>query len=306
MKIIYLSFLLIFTLVSCQKANNHRNEEANNIDSAKAEISNYCDNELMGKTLLKIDTIDGKPVIDQRCGAGSPKIKFYKDSIYYYYPIEGSFYFINKSLNRNDKKTFDCYMLPHMEGEKKTIFEIEKIGDDLYKIDIDNLYSGLYIDSIVVGKIIKFYERSDCEDDTTNQENVTIDETDFSFNGTWKTKCTNRESSNILCYGAKGIDADLEIYDQDGSYFAKMSVEFNSEKQTLQFGAMSIMERKYVKILESKDYSSDIAIAQIKIIDNKTVSLNWLGFYNVKTNKREYTQNPFGKTNPIILVNCDK
>lgn len=58
--------------------------------------------------------------------------------------------------------------------------------------------------------------------------------------------------------------------------------------------------------LDSKNYSKETAIAIIKY-SNSIIQFKWIGFYNLKTKKIEFTKNPF--TNkvelaPIILKKC--
>ncbi|NRS89890.1 putative methionine-R-sulfoxide reductase with GAF domain [Flavobacterium sp. 7E] len=60
--------------------------------------------------------------------------------------------------------------------------------------------------------------------------------------------------------------------------------------------------------MDWKNYSNDEVVAKIRYMNNK-MEFTWLGFYNTKSKKRDYIDNPFtgkiGKSS-IILQKCKK
>jgi hypothetical protein len=64
----------------------------------------------------------------------------------------------------------------------------------------------------------------------------------------------------------------------------------------------------YPENMDWRNFSKDSIISNIQYVDNQ-IEFTWLGFYNTKTKKREFLENPFtGRVEqlPIILKKCDE
>jgi hypothetical protein len=142
---------------------------------------------------------------------------------------------------------------------------------------------------------------------------------DFSIEGRWITEYAKENlSDNVKYDGDKGTffmrDSELMMNDDNtgtffmkdskGGYIAKIAVEYNNETKSIEYIATNIIDPKYKNF--DKDVKSNSSIAIIKKGDNKKIYIEWKGFFNSKSNKIEFQNNPFNQpSNTIILVNCD-
>ncbi len=130
----------------------------------------------------------------------------------------------------------------------------------------------------------------------------------------------NTSSSKIFDYEFEDISFHYDCNVSDFVNFSLNDGDFSCPSNGIRFEASLIktdesnFELKYSEIrgyeiessLDSKNYSKEISIGKIKYSDNK-IEFTWLGFYNTKTKKREFLENPFtGKieNSSIILKNC--
>ena len=159
--------------------------------------------------------------------------------------------------------------------------------------------------SIEKGQISTSQEKSEDHITYTNRLSVTeIKNIDIS--GTWKSHCNNKKSSNLLLIGgsiSKNISGTLEIYNNKKDYIAKMMVELSPDTKTIIYIDTSIIGED-IDIETLTSFSKGEMLANIKILDKDTISINWVGLHNIKTNKRLFQQNPFGNKNPFILTKC--
>lgn len=287
-KVKILFILLITTLVSCQQKSNVINE--------KTKINNSASNPVF----IKVDTVNGKPVIDDRCGIDAPKIRISQDSLYYYYPTEGSYYKIMNQKKSGNTITYSTIILPSDENSQLTNFKITKIKDSILEIYIDNTYSGIFVNSDLVGKKIQIHHRKDCDDIVDiNKEGIT-NEINPAFEGsTWGYDC---KSSDYVAFTLN--IAQFNFYKMD---FGINSVikKINEHEYELRFNSPPIAP--IPEEMDWENYSKDEVIAKITY-ENGTMGLTWFGFYNIKTKRREYTDNPFTnrtEKGPIVLGKCD-
>ncbi|MFH6955930.1 hypothetical protein ACHRV1_00875 [Flavobacterium aquidurense] len=123
---------------------------------------------------------------------------------------------------------------------------------------------------------------------------------DFLFNDTysWFYDC---QSSNSL-----SIDKNyFQITSPDRGFtiqtkFQKIALNY----YTLKFKDAPLFP--YPENMDWRNFSKDSIISNVKYIDSK-IEFQWLGFYNKKTKKREFIENPFtGKVekSSIILQKC--
>lgn len=55
-----------------------------------------------------------------------------------------------------------------------------------------------------------------------------------------------------------------------------------------------------------EDYYNDESVIEIEPMSETKIKFTWFGFYNNKTKKREYTDNPFDRNqNSVILNKCN-
>ncbi len=290
MKIIN-TFFLIFTisLTSCQQNTS--------IEKIKTEDNFFNLND----TYTKIDTIDGKSVIDNRCGVGAPNIRILKDSIYYYYPLEGSYYKINRIKKSKNVIEYNTTILPNDKNTPKSIFKIVKLENSLFKLYFEDVYKGIYINSNLIGKKIILYNGKDCDEVLTD---VKIKEKENEYtvfeNSTWAYDCN---TSNYVTFTID--NAQFNFYDMDFGINSNLK-KINENEYELRFNSPPTVP--IPEDMDWENYSQNDIISKIKYI-NDTIEFQWFGFYNMKTRKREYTLNPFTskmETLPIILKKCKK
>lgn len=259
------------------------------------------------KTLIKLDSIHGKLMLDDRCGIDAPNIKIFKDSLYYYYPTEGSYYRIDKVIENESFLTYHAEIKPLSSSSKKTIFKIVNFHSNLYKLYIDSSYMGIFADFKEVGKKYKIFHRTDCEDDgleindETSNINEKISSTDII--GSWQSNC-EIPNSGIEIYGKQNdlrayvqllppiifLEAKVDKGESEGIYYLK----FDSQD-------MEAPEAAENKIDESSiDKTKNIG----KItVDGKKINFVWYGLYDIKSKKIIQTSSQFGSQS-VALKKC--
>lgn len=131
---------------------------------------------------------------------------------------------------------------------------------------------------------------------------------------------TSRNENYDLDYSFQNTTFLYNCNMSDHITFSLNYSDFSCPSNEIRFKASLIkidesnFELKYSEIkgyaietsLDSKNYSKEISIGSLKYSNNK-IEFTWLGFYNKKTKKREFTQNPFtGKVenSSINLQKC--
>jgi len=138
---------------------------------------------LENSIFFKVDTLEGKQVINDRCGAGAPNFRILKDSVYYFYPLEGEYY---KITNIETNENFVIYHTKFSDpsSTKKRDFKIQ-VFSNYVKLYINNDYEGTFVDSNKVGKDVKYYRDGNCG----NEENEPIN-----IVGKWRLNCDNEST----------------------------------------------------------------------------------------------------------------
>lgn len=289
-KINILIILLIFTLVSCQQDIR--------LTKNKTKINKHKSSDIF----MKIDTINGEQVIDDRCGVDAPNIRIFNDSLYYYYPTEGSYYkIINQEKSRNTI-SYSAIVLPSNEDSQQTNFKITKLEDSSLKVYIDEVYVGIFVNFNIVGKKIQIYHRKDCEDKVEGSNNDASKNVEFPIfeSTTWSYDC---KTSDYVTFTLN--IGQFNFYKMDFGINTTVK-KINDYEYELRFKTPPIAP--IPEDMDWKNYSQDNVIAKIRYEKDK-MELTWLGFYNTKTKKREFIENPFtGKVeqSPIILKKCDE
>jgi hypothetical protein len=255
---------------------------------------------LLNKTLIKLDSIQGKLMLDDRCGIDGPNIKIFNDSLYYYYyyyPTEGSYYRIDKVKQDETSITYEAEMKPLSSSEKKTFFKIINFNSNLYKLYIDNSYIGIFADFKEVGKKYKTFHRSDCEDDELdiNHETSTKHETISSsyIIGTWQLDC-EIPNSGIEIYGKEN---DLKAYVQLLPPMIFLEAKVTRESNGIYYLKFESQDMEAPESIENKIDESKIDkeknIGKITM-DGERINFVWYGLYDIKSKKLIQTSSQFG------------
>jgi hypothetical protein len=272
--------LLFFNLTSCQdKQNGNKKKNDRNIKD------NFS---LDGHTFLKVTDTDSGKVLFQPCGASIESYKFYKDSLYHNWGQESDL--INKiSLSRNN----NGYFLKgfNINTNKSEEFDIEKLKGELFYFKINNK---IFIDSLFIKKISQ--RKETC---VTDEENFDVD---IVSSKSWSNDCKLDEAYiYFTSIGGQFVCRNKFSFD------TKLKKSSNNEFNILFDN--TFLKKPYPSSMEDyQNFSATNSIAKIKKNGN-VLEFTWFGFYNTKTKKREFLENPFtGKIeqSPIILKECDE
>lgn len=120
--------------------------------------------------------------------------------------------------------------------------------------------------------------------------------------GNWKVKCEEKKSG-LLIFDSSN-DGYLDIYLNND--YARVSVTILNKKD-VKYSVLTGITR-HNTFVNWLNISRDSSICKINRINNNQLELKWLGFYNIKTKKREMVNSPFNsnKNNKsVMLNNCD-
>ena len=247
--------------------------------------------------LVQLDSIQGKLMLDDRCGVDAPSIKLFNDSLYYYYPTEGSYYRIDKTQQDEISITYETVIKPITSSDKKTIFKIVNFTSNLYKLYIDNGYVGVFTDAKDIGKKYKVFHRNDCGDDEldidTNQSiNTTVSSNEIV--GSWQLNC-EIPNSGIEIYGKEN---DLRAYVQllpPVIFLETKVVKGESEGiYYLKFDSQDMEAPGAVEnVIEEQDIDKTKDVAKITT-ENGKINFLWYGLYDNKTKKLIHVSSQFG------------
>ena len=290
MKITKLIIILFLTSFSACK----QDKSSKNIDIIKNDIIEEY------QVYTKVDTINGKAFVDNRCGVGAPYIKIFNDSIFYYYPIEGSYYKINEKTENKDSITFNTSILPS-DNSLSTIFKIVKIDNSLLRIYIDEIYSGSFINSTFIGKRVTIFKDKNCEEDSVNNNKETSNLAEYPIfqNSTWYYNC---KASDYVTFTIDIVQ--FNFYEMDIGINTKIKKNNESE---FDFYFKSPPIAPIPDDMDWENYSQKEKIAKINY-SKGIMYFTWYGFFNEKTKKREYLENPFTnkiEKESIILKKCE-
>ncbi|WP_418696256.1 DUF3828 domain-containing protein [Bacteroides sp.] len=139
--------------------------------------------------------------------------------------------------------------------------------------------------------------------DIATANSVTKEDSSPTIKGKWQTICRDDEESLEFINSSY---ADLNIYTQSGeSAYVLLSVNDDEEELQLKYQGLSAITRGNSD-LNWFDFSIDSVIAEVKVINQNHITIDWMGFYNFKTGKREFVNNPFDKNSSIAtLKKCE-
>lgn len=263
----------------------------------------------LNKTLIKLDSIQGKLMLDDRCGIDAPNIKIFKDSLYYYYPTEGSYYQIDKTVENETSVTYQTKIKPLSSSSKKTVFKIINFNSNLYKLYIDDTYIGIFADFKEVGKKYKAFHRTDCEDDEleinakTSTNNVII--LSNNIRGSWQLDC-EIPNSGIEIYGNEN---DLRAYIQllPPIIFLEAKV-VKGESEGIYYLKFDSQDMEAPEAVENRIDESEIDkkknIGKITV-HGENINFVWYGLYDIKSEKLIQTSSQF-RNHIATLKRCDE
>ena len=275
--------LLISTFSSCQEIKTK-------IDFS--EVNNHAFYEVK-----KINSINS---IYEPCDASNKKYTIKDSFVVYTTAQDGDFKYkiLNITKGNND---YEFKIKNTDPTQNVSILNIKKIDNKYYSIN-----NKVFIDSVFI-KTISHIKQS-CEecgncDDIKKQVNIINNQT---VNGYWKIDCKNGNSSINI----KDKTAFLEVMFNQ-IYIDMIEVKRYDSENGIAYKLKEIPEDKgnFGVNLNWKEYVNDKPIAYIKVINNNTVYFYWYGFFNKKTQKREFTECGFQQEKSknqqeIILKKC--
>lgn len=190
----------------------------------------------------------------------------------------------------------------NLEWLKNIKISEDKSKKNTYKVIINDNGSINSI-SVVIKKELNQYKINDINNlptvtgKTQNNENYSSKE----VTGTWKVYCEEKRSSFLFFDSSHGY---LDIYMNND--YARVSVEV-FQNTDVKYSVLTGITR-HNKFVNWLDISTDSIVCKIKRIDDSKLEMEWLGFYNKKTKKREMVKNPFNNLNQnksIELINCE-
>lgn len=262
--------------------------------SILATNSVYCQQKVFNKyegieghTFLKVIEENSHKIVYEPCYASVETYRFYKDSVYHNW---GQEYDIIKGSISKKNNTFLFRGFNDNSQEENEI--------QVSKLDGSNLFwsinNEIFIDSINITQIE--FVKEICKEDLEPEESIKY-ETVSHVKG--------------LCF-ATDCESDEYIYFLVGGQFITKSLSLNTRLKKINdsefniFFSPPLLDPIPNSFKAIEYYSISKPIARAKHLGNKLV-LEWYGFYNRLTQKREFLQNPFTdkiETSPIILKNC--
>ncbi len=165
-----------------------------------------------------------------------------------------------------------------------------------------------------------YNKKFNSESQITNQDLNVINKLNFKslrnlknqlqFNGTWSVNCNNG-LSELTINNEKGY---LSLYSFNSIYINLIVKKSTTDNEfLLKFSNTSSQKRFYSDKLNiiDEEISKDQIIGKLKIIEDRKAELSWVGLYNLKLKKLEFTDKDFllikenNNKNPIILEKCD-
>lgn len=131
----------------------------------------------------------------------------------------------------------------------------------------------------------KIYDINNLPNEITKSE-IIESYIEMDITGTWKKICEENETSLQAFDSSHGY---LDIYMQND--YARVSVDINNNSD-IKYSVLTGITR-HNRFVNWIDISHDSIICKIKFADENSIEIEWFGFYNNKTKKREMIKNPF-------------
>lgn len=293
---------MFFSFLSCQKK--------------EIKVPNIInEGSIIGHTFYRVEKFENKYILLEPCDAHIPKYIAYKDSIYHDWGQEHYSLNIITQKKLDDKIIFETTY--KYNGEKPDDSDSTLIFQSLDKEKkIWKINDEIFIDSQFINTIQR--KKQPCKE-CGNCEGEKI--ADILISSLFDSNQLTKQWSN---HCEKGVGKDnIMFYSPEEIGFNISSINFICGATSKQIDDKTIgiylkdsgtdyapngevySNNNLPKGINFDDISQDKPVAQVKILNKDSVELSWLGFYNKKTNKREYLSNPFDKNkNTVVLSSC--
>lgn len=275
-------FLLLIVTQSCfQKTDKevlNTNKEVLNTDTKTLELTDTR-NEAISKNLkafyVSYISENAKDVVDKN-SLKELKNKYVTKSLLDKLQILELDY--DPFVNAQD---YNAEWLKNIEISK------DKLNDNIYIVYINDNGTKTSI-SLVIKKEVDQYKIDDINNlpnniiETNNNKNYS----DQEITGNWKTLCEENKTALLASDPSYGY---LDIYLNNN--YARVAVEITNNAN-IKYSVLTGITR-YNKFVNWLEISHDSIICKVKRTDKSKLELEWLGFYNMKTKKREMVKNPF-------------
>jgi hypothetical protein len=215
-------------------------------------------------------------------------------------------YVAKSLLDKLDKKKLDYDPFVNaqdynIEWLKNIEITKDKLKKDTYKVCIIDNGIKTFIPLVVKKELnqYKIYDINGLPDEIIESVNKEKD-IEQDITGNWKTICEDNRTGLHAFDSSQGY---LDIYIKDD--FARVAVNIDNNS-IIKYSVLTSITR-YNKFVDWLEISTDSTICKVKIINEKELELEWLGFYNKKIQRREMVKNPFTdkiENTKVILKNC--
>ncbi|WP_395077651.1 DUF3828 domain-containing protein [Flavobacterium sp.] len=178
----------------------------------------------------------------------------------------------------------------------------DKLKDNTYIIFINDNGTKTTI-SLVIKKELNEYKIDDINNlpnniiEPENNENYP----EIEVTGSWKKMCEEKKTELLAFDSSHGY---LDIYLNND--YARVAIEITNNSN-IKYSVLTGITR-YNKFVNWLDISHDSTICKVKRTDKSKLELEWFGFYNNKTRKREMVKNPFTdntQNKSVLLKICE-
>ncbi|MGO4709818.1 DUF3828 domain-containing protein [Chryseobacterium sp. 2TAF14] len=193
--------------------------------------------------------------------------------------------------NKNEFRV--SFFLFDEKNEEKTIIDLLLKEDENRKFLIYSILNDEYLNFNSTKKGIN----------ENNIESTNSSSNNNSLKGNW---------SNINCDDPRGLDIktsnELLICVEPNIFYIHLLKIDNSTDHNIIKYKLKEVEGIGMQDIETKNIFNDKEVAIIKILNNKKIEFNWLGFYDEVNKSRRDKINPisFKGNNPIILTKCEE
>lgn len=309
--IFFYAIVVAFYTLSCKDSIiSNKDKKNNSINYTQKEIELPT-----GHTFFRTRVSDKDTIIYHPCDASIAKYTLYKDSIFHNWGQEYYMFNITSSTIENSQiklKTTYKYNneIPDV-ADSSIIFK--QLDKKFWKINGEIFIDSLYSNSIKhINQPCK--ECDNCEDKDIPKDILQITDI-FVINKQWSNHCE------------QGVDKDnIIFYSSDEIAFGISSINFicgaiskQTDSNTIQIylkdsgheyapNGEVYSNNNLPKGIDFITCSLTVPIAEVRLINKTNAEFKWLGFYNKKTKKREFIENPFTKKiekSSIILKKCE-
>ncbi|MBK1894238.1 hypothetical protein [Chryseobacterium paridis] len=127
--------------------------------------------------------------------------------------------------------------------------------------------------------------------------------TSLNIKGVWKSQCDNDKASiEFFDEGSASID-----FHTKSGLLARVNLSIQKDKDNFQikFDGLTGVTKGNAD-LAWVNFSRKEVIAEVKQINENSIEIEWLGFYNEKSQQRSFVENPFDQAKKTVsLLRCN-